>query len=273
LKRFSYSKYNRDKLEHKIDYPIEGLDMSKFCLGGVAPSGDDDDDDGDDDDDDDDDDDNEDEDDDDCSEHNAAEREIELSYDLVAVSEHHGGLGGGHYTAVGRSTVDGKWYSFDDSHVSETNNIVTPSAYVLFYVRKDLLEDYLNKDWSNTSVAEKQARHDSDATESVKNQRDDDWCDDETLDLTGGVFRPGNIDEVDAEKRETESHEMMSSIEPFFEAPILTLTPTLTMRLTVSPAYFPRMMTSLSGQTQDMTHRRTRILWGSDLICKAGPRE
>lgn len=73
-----------------MDYPIEGLDMSKYCLGGNTGQN-----------------------------HTDAEPPPPLLYDLVAVSQHHGGLGGGHYTAVARSSVDGKWYNFDDSHVSE----------------------------------------------------------------------------------------------------------------------------------------------------------
>lgn len=45
-------------------------------------------------------------------------------YDLFAVSNHYGGLGGGHYTAYARlpgadGTAAGRWYGFDDSHVSE----------------------------------------------------------------------------------------------------------------------------------------------------------
>lgn len=35
-----------------------------------------------------------------------------------AVDNHYGGLGGGHYTATCKNAVDGKWYKFDDSHVS-----------------------------------------------------------------------------------------------------------------------------------------------------------
>ena len=36
-------------------------------------------------------------------------------YDLYAVSNHYGGLGGGHYTAYGKN--NGKWYEFNDSSV------------------------------------------------------------------------------------------------------------------------------------------------------------
>ena len=39
-------------------------------------------------------------------------------YNLIAVSNHFGGLGGGHYTAFAKNNVDKKWYYFDDSSVS-----------------------------------------------------------------------------------------------------------------------------------------------------------
>ena len=37
-------------------------------------------------------------------------------YDLYAVSNHFGGMGGGHYNAYCKMP-DGKWWCFDDSHV------------------------------------------------------------------------------------------------------------------------------------------------------------
>jgi ubiquitin carboxyl-terminal hydrolase 4/11 len=56
-------------------------------------------------------------------------------YELVAVSEHSGGMGGGHYTATGRAVSDGNWYGFNDSSVSRAScpEGPSPSAYVLFY--------------------------------------------------------------------------------------------------------------------------------------------
>jgi hypothetical protein len=58
-------------------------------------------------------------------------------YDLFAVSEHIGGMGGGHYTAKCLNEVDQKWYSFNDSTVSPTtaSAAVSGSAYVLFHRR------------------------------------------------------------------------------------------------------------------------------------------
>lgn len=62
----------------------------------------------------------------------------EIRYDLYAVSQHIGGLGGGHYTAVVKNMKDHKWYSFNDSVVAEADprTAVTPQAYVLFYSRR-----------------------------------------------------------------------------------------------------------------------------------------
>ncbi|VDM33160.1 unnamed protein product [Hydatigera taeniaeformis] len=54
-------------------------------------------------------------------------------YDLVAVSNHMGFVGGGHYTAYAKN---GKtWYSFNDSCVSRLHSpVVTGDAYILMYV-------------------------------------------------------------------------------------------------------------------------------------------
>ena len=58
-------------------------------------------------------------------------------YDLYAVSNHFGGLGGGHYTAYCRMEDDG-WHCFDDSHVSpaDESSVQSKAAYLLFYRRR-----------------------------------------------------------------------------------------------------------------------------------------
>lgn len=59
-------------------------------------------------------------------------------YDLYAISNHYGSMGGGHYTAYCKN-VNGNWYDFNDSSVSEVRNpssVITPAAYVLFYKRR-----------------------------------------------------------------------------------------------------------------------------------------
>uniref|UniRef100_A0A670YVU1 Ubiquitin carboxyl-terminal hydrolase n=1 Tax=Pseudonaja textilis TaxID=8673 RepID=A0A670YVU1_PSETE len=79
LKRFSYNRYWRDKLDTVVDFPIRDLNMSEFvCDPAASP----------------------------------------YVYDLIAVSNHYGGLGVGHYTAYAKNKINGKWYYFDDSNVS-----------------------------------------------------------------------------------------------------------------------------------------------------------
>lgn len=58
-------------------------------------------------------------------------------YDLYAVSNHYGGLGGGHYTAYAKNGT--QWYDFNDSSVREVSkqSIQGSSAYILFYKRRD----------------------------------------------------------------------------------------------------------------------------------------
>lgn len=99
LKRFSYNRYWRDKIDTLIDFPVKGLDMTEYVIN---------------------------------SQHGKA------VYDLISVSNHYGGMGGGHYTAYGKNKIDGNWYYFDDSSVTQTTeeNVVTKAAYVLFYQRR-----------------------------------------------------------------------------------------------------------------------------------------
>eukprot|EP00980_Cylindrotheca_fusiformis_P009690 scaffold2141_cov120-Cylindrotheca_fusiformis.AAC.25 len=62
-------------------------------------------------------------------------------YDLYAVSNHMGSLGGGHYTALALNRFDDAWYEFNDSSyrcVEESIHMDhTKSAYVLFYNRSE----------------------------------------------------------------------------------------------------------------------------------------
>lgn len=103
LKRFSYSRYMRDKLDSLVDFPLRDLDMSEFLINPNAGP---------------------------------------CRYDLIAVSNHYGGMGGGHYTAYAQNKDDQKWYNFDDSSVSPTSEdqIVSKAAYVLFYQRQDTVK-------------------------------------------------------------------------------------------------------------------------------------
>ena len=62
-------------------------------------------------------------------------------YNLYGVVEHFGGLSQGHYIAKCKNF--GKWYQFNDSDVDEINdNIVSKNAYLLFYKRKGLENEF-----------------------------------------------------------------------------------------------------------------------------------
>lgn len=100
LKRFSYSRTSRDKLDTRVEYPLEGLDLSSVVM---------------------------------------TDQVVPPTYDLFAVSNHFGSLGGGHYTAYACLPEDRSWYCYDDSHVSpaEPDTVANNSAaYVLFYRRR-----------------------------------------------------------------------------------------------------------------------------------------
>ncbi|XP_054891437.1 ubiquitin carboxyl-terminal hydrolase 43 isoform X1 [Poeciliopsis prolifica] len=62
-------------------------------------------------------------------------------YDLYAVCNHHGGMHGGHYTAFCRNSVDGQWYSYDDSSVEPVPEaeVCTRGAYILFYQKRSTI--------------------------------------------------------------------------------------------------------------------------------------
>ena len=98
LNRFHHSGYGFSKNDQLIDFPLE-LDMGKYICG---PDKD------------------------------------YSKYDLFAVSQHYGGTGGGHYTAVCKN-YDGKWYNYNDSSVSLSSpgSVVSSAAYVLFYRRRN----------------------------------------------------------------------------------------------------------------------------------------
>ncbi|RKP28142.1 hypothetical protein SYNPS1DRAFT_11648 [Syncephalis pseudoplumigaleata] len=82
LKRFGQSRGWRDKIDDLVEFPITGLDLSEWVIGERADT---------------------------------ASAPI---YDLYAVSNHFGGLGGGHYTAYAKNIATDAWYDFDDSSVS-----------------------------------------------------------------------------------------------------------------------------------------------------------
>lgn len=107
LKRFTFEKCQEDgriirrKVEDKVDFPIDRLDLTSYVLGPTDPN-------------------------------------APPVYKLFGVSEHTGSTANsGHYTATVRNSEDGNWYRYNDSHVGTTSGdaAVTGGAYLLFYQR------------------------------------------------------------------------------------------------------------------------------------------
>jgi ubiquitin C-terminal hydrolase len=86
------------KVDTVVDFPIDDLDLSKYTFGYDR---------------------------------------TRANYNLVAVSQHMGGLGGGHYYALARNS-NGKWYCYNDREVKhgDIGEFKTSMPYCLFYQRK-----------------------------------------------------------------------------------------------------------------------------------------
>ncbi|XP_056673493.1 ubiquitin carboxyl-terminal hydrolase 43 isoform X2 [Monodelphis domestica] len=69
---------------------------------------------------------------------------FDFLYDLYAVCNHHGSMQGGHYTAYCRNSLDGQWYSYDDSTVEPVSEeeVSTRGAYILFYQKRNIIPDW-----------------------------------------------------------------------------------------------------------------------------------
>ncbi|CAM4623805.1 unnamed protein product [Lepidochelys kempii] len=104
LKRFSYTRLAREKLDTLVEFPIRDLDFSDFILKPRADVA-----------------------------------SAPHKYDLIAVSNHYGSLRDGHYTTFARNKDSSQWFYFDDSSVSPVAEaqIESKAAYVLFYQRQD----------------------------------------------------------------------------------------------------------------------------------------
>jgi len=68
-------------------------------------------------------------------------------YDCYAISNHYGGLGGGHYTAYALND-DGALCHYDDSRLTsnvDPKEVVSDAAYALYYHRRDvpIRQDFL----------------------------------------------------------------------------------------------------------------------------------
>jgi hypothetical protein len=78
--------------------------------------------------------------------HDASSRSL---YDLYGVVHHQGALSAGHYVASIKSEVNGQWRLFNDAQIFEIHarEVVDPSAYILFYVRRDVAKAQLSDYW------------------------------------------------------------------------------------------------------------------------------
>lgn len=112
LKRFKSSSgsYYKDKLEDKVTFPLEDLDLSEYILSNLNDDG---------------------------------SPKEQIHYELFAISNHYGNMGFGHYTAYAKNKETGKWYDFDDSSVNEVDpqSVISDAAYNLFYIRKGFYPD------------------------------------------------------------------------------------------------------------------------------------
>ncbi|CAG8593490.1 13198_t:CDS:2 [Gigaspora margarita] len=124
LKRFSFNGPFRDKLETKVHFPLRNLDLTSYVptpipqptpIGFIPKT--------------------------DIPGSGGSLYNLQQTgpfvYDLYAVSNHYGGLNGGHYTACVRKN---EWHTFDDSRVSKCDeqSVMTRAAYSLFYVRTSI---------------------------------------------------------------------------------------------------------------------------------------
>jgi ubiquitin carboxyl-terminal hydrolase 8 len=80
------------------------------------------------------------------------EQKETLVYEMQCVANHSGAFGSGHYTAMCRHPIDGKWYHFNDDKVDEVldeDKVFTAKAYVLFFMRRGA-EDGATEIWRQT---------------------------------------------------------------------------------------------------------------------------
>ncbi|PAV83508.1 hypothetical protein WR25_15949 isoform A [Diploscapter pachys] len=101
LKRFQYSRFSRDKIDMNVSIPVKNFHLNDRV---------------------------------------ANEKHEPVAYSLIAISNHMGGLGGGHYTATALNKTMGKWYDFNDSTATKApapqDPLVDRLPYILVYRRQ-----------------------------------------------------------------------------------------------------------------------------------------
>lgn len=144
LKRFQFTQFMRRKLRDFVHFPVEGLDLSRIMAGDVderlpkrntkesksdEPQ--------------------ETSNDSETSPMHEDSGRAEMLYDLYGVVHHQGALSGGHYVASLKSDLDDQWRLFNDAQVYEihSSDVVDSSAYILFYIRRDVKNMKLSDFW------------------------------------------------------------------------------------------------------------------------------
>lgn len=140
LKRFQFTQHMRRKLRDLVIFPMEGLDLTNVFAPDSqtkAHSG------------------GGEEDATDTESSNKDDGRSEMLYDLYGVVHHQGALSGGHYVASLKSDIDGKWRLFNDAQIYEIHDrhVVDSSAYILFYMRRDLTSKKLSDFWQPSDVS------------------------------------------------------------------------------------------------------------------------
>jgi ubiquitin carboxyl-terminal hydrolase 6/32 len=97
----------------------------------------------------------------------------EMLYDLYGVVHHQGALSGGHYVASLKSELDGQWRLFNDAQVYEIHkkDVVDSSAYILFYIRRDVAKAKLSDFW-DTSAREGEGLTEEDMDKLIRGRSD-----------------------------------------------------------------------------------------------------
>lgn len=97
----------------------------------------------------------------------------EKLYDLYGVVHHQGALSGGHYVASLKSELDGQWRLFNDAQVYEIHktDVVDSSAYILFYIRRDVAKAKLSDFW-DTSAREGEGLTEEDMDKLIRGRSD-----------------------------------------------------------------------------------------------------
>lgn len=86
---------NNEKINNFIDFPVDELDLNKYCIG----------------------------------------YDNNNKFKLMSISNHIGGLGGGHYYSYVLNSIDKNWYEMNDINITKISveSIKTRNSYCLFY--------------------------------------------------------------------------------------------------------------------------------------------